>query len=63
MRKYMGSQMHVKVGEKLKSVDLFLKEDQAKSLGASMIILNSLFEPHEFKACVTYDYIESDQEL
>ena len=63
MRKYIGSQMHVKVGQNRKSVDLFLEEDQAKSLGASMILLNSLFEPHEFKACITYDYVESDQEL
>lgn len=52
--------LHVKVGDNRKSVDLLLDEENAKSLGASMILLNSLFEPTEFKSWVTYGYVECD---
>ena len=60
---YTGAMLHVKVKDTRKSVDLLLDEENAKSVGASMILLNSLFEPSEFKSWVTYGYVECDDPI
>lgn len=58
-KEYRGAVMHIKVGEKRRSVDILgINEDAAKHVGAAMVVLNSQFEPEEFKGSVTYDYTE-----
>jgi len=61
MKMYTGAQMHVEANGRRGTVDLLLDENQAKSVGASIMLLNSLFEPNEFKAWVTYGYVECDE--